>query len=153
MNFYELMLIFSGNLTEEEQKAQVSQVEETLKRENATIHLSDHWGKRKLAYPIKKQRQGYYDWIYVEGEPGRIAEVDRKLKMVEPLLRFMILRMEKIQIGNLQKEIARRSEASQPAAQPQAAEAQSAPETEAEQTAVIENVAEEQLSDEQASEE
>jgi len=114
MIFYEIMLIFSSALTEDEEKEQLNQVEETLKKERATIHLMDRWGKRKLAYPIKKQRQGYYEWIYVEGEPGRIAEVDRKLKMVETLLRFMILKMEKIQVENLHKEVARRSQAQQP---------------------------------------
>jgi small subunit ribosomal protein S6 len=130
VNFYELMLIFSPALTEEEEKEQLNQIEETLKKERATIHLMDHWGKRKLAYPVKKQRQGYYEWIYVEGEPGRIAEVDRKLKMVEPLLRFMILKMEKIQIGNLQKEVARRSQVVQE------------PETPPAETTVIESVQE-----------
>ena|SRR5437867_185716 len=131
MNFYELMLIFSPVLTEEEEKEQLNQIEETLKKERATIHLMDHWGKRKLAYAVKKQRQGYYEWLYVEGEPGRIAEVDRKLKMVEPLLRFMILKMENIQIDNLHKEVARRSEVREP--EPQAAEPASAPETASEQ--------------------
>jgi small subunit ribosomal protein S6 len=124
MNFYELMLIFSPALTEDEEKAQLNQIEETLKKEHASIHLVDHWGKRKLAYSIKNQRQGYYEWLYVEGEPGRISEVDRKLKMVEQLLRFMILKMEKVQIGNLQKEIARRNEMREP--EQQAAEPESA---------------------------
>lgn len=138
MNFYELMLIFSSALTEEEEKEQLNQIEETLKKEHATIHLMDHWGKRKLAYPIKKQRQGYYEWIYVEGEPGRIAEVDRKLKMVEPLLRFMILRMERVQIENLHKEVARRSEVKEPEAQ--SAEPVSATDIASEQTMPAETV-------------
>jgi small subunit ribosomal protein S6 len=136
MNFYELMLIFSPALTEDEEKDQLNQIEETLKKERASIHLMDHWGKRKLAYPVKKQRQGYYEWLYVEGEPGRIAEVDRKLKMVEPLLRFMILKMERVQIDNLHKEIARRSEVRQ--AEQQTAEQSVAPEAVEQQPAVEE---------------
>ncbi|HSP07317.1 MAG TPA: 30S ribosomal protein S6, partial [Acidobacteriota bacterium] len=79
--------------------------------QKANVHLVDHWGKRKLAYAIKKQRQGYYEWIYFEMEPGHVAEVDRKLKMSEQVLRFMILKMEKIQVGNLQREVTRRKEA------------------------------------------
>lgn len=117
MNYYELMVIFSSALNEEEEKNQSLQVEELLKREQATIHLMDHWGKRKLAYAVKKQRQGYYEWYYFELDPSRISEVDRKLKMSETVLRFMALRMEKIQIQNLHKETARRAEAAQ--AQPE----------------------------------
>jgi small subunit ribosomal protein S6 len=111
VNYYELMVIFSPNLTEEEEKARVGQVQELLTGQKAEIHLSDHWGKRKLAYPIKKQRQGYYDWYYFEMDPSHVAEVDRKLKMDEQVLRFMMLKMEKIQVSNLHREVARRKEA------------------------------------------
>jgi small subunit ribosomal protein S6 len=105
------MVIFTPALTEEEEKQQVLQVEELLKHEKGTIHFVDHWGKRKLAYSVKRQRQGYYEWFYFETEPGRIAEIDRKLKMSESILRFMTLSMEKAQVKNLQNEIARRKDA------------------------------------------
>jgi small subunit ribosomal protein S6 len=105
------MVIFSPTLTEEEEKTQYAQVEDILAKEKASLHLVDHWGKRKLAYPIKKQRQGYYEWLYFEMEPGHVAEVERKLKMSEVVLRFMMLKMEKIQIGNLHREVTRRKEA------------------------------------------
>jgi small subunit ribosomal protein S6 len=121
MNHYELMVIFSSNLTEDEQKEQSLQVHELLKREKGELLLTDHWGKRKLAYPVKKQRQGYYDWIYFQMEPGRISEIDRKLKMSESILRFLCLRMEKIQIERLNTEIARLSEAAASAEQATAA--------------------------------
>jgi small subunit ribosomal protein S6 len=123
VSYYELLAIFSANLTDEEEKAQASQIEELIKHEKGTIHLVDHWGKRKLAYTIKKQRQGYYEWVYFELEPGRISEIDRKLKMSETLLRFLIFKMEKIQIQNLNREIARRNEIAQPIPQPEPAAA------------------------------
>jgi small subunit ribosomal protein S6 len=116
VNYYEMMVLFSSTLTDEEEKEQSRQVEDLLNKEKATIHLQDHWGKKKLAYPIKKQRQAYYEWYYLEIDPSRVSEIDRKLKQSEEtILRFMILKMEKIQIGNLHKEITRRSEAAQAA--------------------------------------
>ncbi len=125
MNHYELMVIFSSTLTEDEEKAQLQQVEEIVKHEKASILFVDHWGKRKLAYVIKKQRQGYYEWIYFEGSAAGIAEIDRKLKMSETILRFMILKMEKIQVQNLHKDIerraARQAQAEIPAPEPVAA--------------------------------
>jgi small subunit ribosomal protein S6 len=137
MSYYELLVIFSTTLSDEEEKAQASQVEELIKHEKGTIHLIDHWGKRKLAYSIKKQRQGYYEWLYFELDPSRIAEIDRKLKMSETILRFLTFKMEKIQIQNMNREIARRNEVAQPqpVAVPQAAalpESVTPPETEAE---------------------
>lgn len=131
MNHYELMIIFSSTLSEEEEKQQVLQVEELLKHEKATIHHIEHWGKRKLAYAIQKQRQGYYEWFYFELEANRIAEVERKLKMSETILRFMVLRMEKSQIQNLQKDMERRKQASAPEAVVEAVEAPETPGTEA----------------------
>src|SRR5262245_48982048 len=118
MNHYELMVIYSPNLTEDEQRQQFAQVEELLKHENARINWVDHWGKRKLAYLVKKQRQGIYDWFYFELDPSRIAEIDRKLKMSEVILRFMITKMEKLQVQNLNREIQRRTEAAQPQPEP-----------------------------------
>jgi small subunit ribosomal protein S6 len=118
MNHYELMVIYSPNLTEDEQRQQFQQVEELLKHENARINWVDHWGKRKLAYLVKKQRQGIYDWFYFELDPSRISEIDRKLKMSEVILRFMIIKMEKLQVQNLNREIQRRTEAAQSQAEP-----------------------------------
>ena len=115
MNHYELMVIYSPSLTEDEQRQQFTQVEELLNHENARMNWVDHWGKRKLAYPVKKQRQGFYDWFYFELDPGRISEIDRKLKMSEVILRFMIIKMEKIQVQNLFREIERKTQAAQPA--------------------------------------
>lgn len=152
MHHYELMVIYSPNLTEDEQRQQFSQVEELLKHENARINLVDHWGKRKLAYLVKKQRQGIYDWFYFELDPSRISEIDRKLKMSEVILRFMIIKMEKLQVQNLNREIQRRQEAAQPqqteqpvapsepaaASAPVAEEAQAEPEAQPEETTTAE---------------
>jgi len=137
VSYYELMVIFSTSLTEDEEKAQTSQIEELIKHEKGTIHLIDRWGKRKLAYPIKKQRQGYYEWFYFELDPSRVAEIDRKLKMSETIIRFLAFKMEKIQIQNLHREISRRNEAAQPPAQPEpaaAAEPTAEPAAEASET-------------------
>jgi small subunit ribosomal protein S6 len=146
MNHYELMVIYSPNLTEDEQRQQFSQVEEVLKHENARINLVDHWGKRKLAYLVKKQRQGIYDWFYFELDPSRISEIDRKLKMSEVILRFMITKMEKVQVQNLNREVQRRTESAQQqqqqAEQP-VASAEPAPAPVAEEAPVAEPQAEE----------
>ena len=130
MSYYELLVIFSTTLTDEEEKAQTLQIEELIRHEKGSIHLVDHWGKRKLAYSIKKQRQGYYEWFYFELDPARIAEIDRKLKMSETILRFLTFRMEKIQIQNLNREIARRNESAQAAVQPEPAVAAAKPASE-----------------------
>ncbi len=125
MNHYELMVIFSSALTEDEEKVQLLQVEEIVKHEKASILFVDHWGKKKLAYAIKKQRQGYYEWLYFEAESAGISEIDRKLKMSETILRFMTLKMEKIQLQNLLKDMERRAartaQAETPAPEPVAA--------------------------------
>ena len=127
MNYYEMMVIFSSNLSDEEVRDQSFQIEELLRAQKANIHMVDHWGKRKLAYTIKKQRQGYYDWFYMEMDASRVTEVDRKLKQSETILRFMTLKMEKVQVETLHKEVARRAELSQQQAEAAAAAAAAPP--------------------------
>lgn len=145
MNHYELMVLFTPNLTEEEEKTQTLQVEELLKREKAEMIYIDHWGKRKLAYPVRKQRQGYYEWFYFSLDPSRIAEIDRKLKMSETALRFMIIKMEKIQTQNVLKEAERRQQAAAPPPTPTVSETPAQPaavETPAEEAAPVQPAAE-----------
>jgi small subunit ribosomal protein S6 len=128
VNYYELMVILSPTLTEEQEKEQHHQIEELLKSQKAEIHLVDFWGKRKLSYALKKQRQGVYNLYFFEVEPGRVSEIDRKLKMAEQVLRFLMFRMEKIQILNLKKELVRRSEAASAPPPPEPAAAEVVPE-------------------------
>ena len=88
MNKYELMFIV--NVADEEKiKAAVQLVQDTVKRIGGTVDKVDEWGKRTLAYEVKKQREGYY-----LGVNFQITELDRIIKIREEIIRHIIIKLE-----------------------------------------------------------
>jgi len=55
----------------------------------------DPWGKRRLAYPIRKQREGYYVVMQVQLPPEAISELERRLELSEEVLRYLLVRTDK----------------------------------------------------------
>lgn len=54
----------------------------------------DHWGRRRLAYEIDKQREGYYVLMLVDIEPKHLDELERNLRLASGVLRYLIVRPE-----------------------------------------------------------
>jgi small subunit ribosomal protein S6 len=92
MRPYELMVLIHPNV--EEVKAQVDEISEVIKGLGGEFHKSDIWGKRRLAYPVEKQVEGYYALIEFDLEPSQIGEVDRLLKLRDQVLRHLIVRLD-----------------------------------------------------------
>ena len=66
----------------------------TLIEQNATLDSVDEWGKRRLAYPINDETDGYYVLYNFESAPSFIAELDRIYKITDGVLRSIIVRKE-----------------------------------------------------------
>lgn len=94
MNQYELGVIISTQLDEEGQKAELERVSELVTRFGGTIDKVDNWGRRKLAYPIQKQTDGVYSFITFSSEGGVPAEIEGRLRILENVLRFLIIRID-----------------------------------------------------------
>ncbi|HBY09061.1 MAG TPA: 30S ribosomal protein S6, partial [Chloroflexi bacterium] len=52
------------------------------------------WGKRKLAYPIRKQNEGQYFFLLVQMTPSIVVDIERNLRFLEPVMRFLITVVE-----------------------------------------------------------
>ena len=85
---YETVIVFDGTQSDDVLHKEQSQIEEFLKQ-NAVFEKTDIWGKRGLAYPIKKKRLGYYCLFLYEGEGGIINALERQLKLNEVVLRYL----------------------------------------------------------------
>jgi small subunit ribosomal protein S6 len=85
---YETVIVFDGTQSDDVLHKEQSQVEEFIKL-NGTFEKTDVWGKRGLAYPIKKKRLGYYCLFLYEGEGGIINALERQLKLNELVLRHL----------------------------------------------------------------
>lgn len=90
MQKYESTLVISTKQDEEIIKGLVEKFKSLIET-NGTIVSVDEWGKRRLAYPINKEAEGYYVLYTFESNSDFPAELDRVYKITEGLLRTMII--------------------------------------------------------------
>lgn len=86
-------MVIDPRPTEEEVAALLAQLGEQLKGLGAEVLHVDNWGKRRLAYEIRKQREGVYAVFRVTAEPAAIKEFERQLRLNEQVLRFLSTRV------------------------------------------------------------
>ena len=94
MHPYELMLIMHPDTEVEEQEALVERIKALIEQLDGTVTDLKKWGKRRLAYEIADQREGFYVLLNYQGEPKVTNELDRVLKITETAIRFMIVRTD-----------------------------------------------------------
>jgi len=94
MRHYENLVIVKPTLTEEETKASIAAIEEVLTSNGAEIIARDEMGTRKLAYPIAKNERGYFHVVYYTMAPAAVAEVERRFRINEDLLRFVTIKYD-----------------------------------------------------------
>lgn len=105
-NTYEVLFALSVKNGEEAVEAAKSKIL-SLIADNAEIVAQDVWGKRKFAYPINYQTEGYYVLVYFKSEPEFVAELTRVLGITEDALRYMVLAVdEKKQTINVAPKVA-----------------------------------------------
>ena len=91
---YELALVLSAKIEDEERAAMVEKVQAMITTAGAAITNVDEWGKRKLAYEIQKMKEGYYYFIQFEGETTVPAELEERLRIEETVLRFLCVKQD-----------------------------------------------------------
>ncbi len=90
MRNYEVVTIFQPDLDEAAFAAAIEKVKGWITESGGAITKVDVWGKRRMAYMIRKTREGQYAVIYAQMEPAFTATLERNLRFHEPLMRFMI---------------------------------------------------------------
>lgn len=94
MRHYENMLIVKPTLTEEETKSQLAEIDEIITSNGGEILGRDPMGMKRLAYPIEKNMRGFYYVVYYTMAPASIAEVERRFRINETLLRFVTMKYD-----------------------------------------------------------
>ena len=93
MNPYELLLIITPDHDENEAEALTNQVKGIIEG-GGTLLKVDPWGKKRLAYPIRKRSEGYYVLYIFECTPSFVAELNQSLHVIEAILRYMVVQYE-----------------------------------------------------------
>jgi small subunit ribosomal protein S6 len=91
---YELVLIISPEVAEEDIPGTLDKVNEYIVSKGGSITETNSWGKRKLAYPIKHFRDGNYFLSLLELEPDTITDIESNLRISETILRHMLVRLD-----------------------------------------------------------
>ena len=96
MREYEVTIIVQPKLEETERNELIARVSDWLvpAAEEANKPVENHWGSRRLAYPIRKFTDGYYVMYEAKLDSTRIGEIERNMQYSEDLLRYMIVRKE-----------------------------------------------------------
>jgi len=91
---YEIGFVINPEASEEDVKKVIDAVVGIIKKTEGIIENIDEWGRRKLAYPIQKHTEGIYIFINTEMVGSTFFEVERRLKLSEKVMRFVILRLD-----------------------------------------------------------
>ena len=93
MNNYEAVLIFKADMQDADRTELLERFKGIIE-ENGEVTNVDDWGKRKLAYEINYIKEGYYYIVDFKSEPDHIREFERRLRLSDFIIRYMVIRKE-----------------------------------------------------------
>ena len=94
MAYYESVLVFRQDLTEPQVKEKAAKFTEIIKELGGTVKSTEFWGLKNLAYVIRKNRKAHYVMMNVEMPGASIAELERRSRIDEDVIRFLNVRVE-----------------------------------------------------------
>jgi small subunit ribosomal protein S6 len=123
---YELMFIVRPDMAEEDLDKLISTLESAVTAANGTVKSVERMGKRRLAYIVRRFQDGMYILLTAEGTGGMIHELERRLRVTEPVIKFLTVRVDEEQkrldkIKKLRAERQKRPTPPAPPAEPAAA--------------------------------
>lgn len=92
---YELCVLYPVNLSQKEEQTLLKDIHALFEEAGGKLTQKDLWGRRGLAYPIKKQTEGNFMIAYYEIDPSKVKEIDRQLRILPNLLRHLIVKPPK----------------------------------------------------------
>ena len=93
MNKYESVIIINPSVEEEKLKSLVQRFTDII-NSDGKVEKVDELGKKKLAYEVKKNKEGYYIVIYFEANPSLIAELERNYRIIDEVIKFIVVKAE-----------------------------------------------------------
>lgn len=112
MRQYETVFLISPDLSEEETESIILKMAEVISKKKGKMINKEEWGKKKLAYPIKKFEEAFYVLFYYEGEPDILTELERRFRQTDAIIRYLTLRKEtKENIRGRRKAVSGKKEA------------------------------------------
>ncbi len=94
MNKYELAVVVSAKIEDDERAATVDKCKALIERFGGKITNVDDWGKKRLAYEIQKMHEAFYYFIQFDAESTAPAEIESRVRIVDNVIRFLCVRQD-----------------------------------------------------------
>lgn len=94
MNKYELCVVLSAKLEDDERTAALEKVQKLITRFNGNITNIDEWGKKKLAYEIQKMKEAYYYFIQFDADAAAPIEIENRIRIMDNVIRYLCVRAD-----------------------------------------------------------
>lgn len=121
MRTYEVVFVAAPIITNEELEAFIALMQNVVESRNGRVLKVDNWGKKSLAYKIKKYRDGYYVVLTVDADGAVISELERRFRVTDYIIRFLSVRVdEDLKRSEKLKASRQKKAGSRPAPSPQA---------------------------------
>jgi len=91
---YEILFIADPNLGEPEVDALAAQVQGFVEKDGGKLQKVEKWGKKRLAYAVRRHREGSYVLLVVEGTGAMVKEVERRIKVTDGIIRYLTVRVD-----------------------------------------------------------
>lgn len=103
MSQYEIAIVYHPSLEVDLSKAE-EQILKVFAASKAKVTNTDNWGKRKLAYPIKKQEYGIYVFYTLDIEPSEVKKIETALNITDEIIRYLIVKPDLKKIAKAEAE-------------------------------------------------
>ena len=94
MKIYETGFLLAPNLSEDDTDRLINQMAEVISQREGRLIRQDRWGKRRMAYSIKRWSEAFYVFFHYEGKPDIPLELERRFKQTDSVLRYLTLQKE-----------------------------------------------------------
>ena len=94
MNKYELAVVVSAKIEDEERAAVVDKCKALIERFGGTITNVDDWGKKRLAYEVQKMKEAFYYFIQFEAESNVPAEIESRIRIMDNVIRYLCVKQD-----------------------------------------------------------
>lgn len=94
MNKYELCVVLSAKIEDDERAATLEKVQKYITRFGGTVTNIEEWGKKKLAYEIQKMKEAYYYFVQFDAEATAPIEIENRVRIMENVIRYLCVRAD-----------------------------------------------------------
>jgi len=96
MQLYESIFIVRPSLSDEDTNKLIEKMKGVVAKAGATLLKSENWGKKKLAYEVKRERKGTFVYLHFRSEGGVVSELERSYRLEDSVLKFLTVRVEQV---------------------------------------------------------